>query len=214
MAEVEPWGDPDPGLHWFALTAGDYWIELGGRELARVDYFAVRLWEDLLQLLPSALQPVPADLAEFVAADRGRWNAWLEDEKSSERAWDAVLWHGEHSLDFGYLRRPPRVRAWRTVTGGRDEVTVTVDDSRGSLPAASFTDAVRRFDAELIAGMERRVEELERTGPPAGVELDLTQLRREHDDRATWLARRFAADPPETDWAAVRLGAAELLAHE
>ncbi|WSK39909.1 DUF5984 family protein [Micromonospora maris] len=71
-------------LHWFGLTDGWYWIDLNGHELLRysdhtmrhlhadgyegmpyVDYYVVRLWEDLLQALPAVLEPVPADLVLF-----------------------------------------------------------------------------------------------------------------------------------------------------
>ena len=51
--EVRSWeatldlGDT-PSLHWFGLTQGWYWIEAGGPEpLPYVDYYVVRLWEDL-----------------------------------------------------------------------------------------------------------------------------------------------------------------------
>ena len=59
--------------------------------------------------------------------------------------------------------------------------------------------------------MGERVAELERDGPSPCVRVDLDQLRAEHEDRKTWLARH-AERIPDTDWAAVRAGAAELLA--
>ncbi|MEV7802316.1 DUF5984 family protein [Microbispora sp. NPDC088329] len=50
---------------------------------------------------------------------------------------------------------------------------------------------------------------MERTGAPDGIHLGLEQLRAEHADRTTWLARALR-DAPETDWTAVRAGVTEL----
>lgn len=85
LAQAHPWGGDRRTLHWFGLTDGWYWIELNGHELLRysdqtvrrwqadgyqdvpyVDYYVVRLWEDLLELLPAVLEPVPADLVPFI----------------------------------------------------------------------------------------------------------------------------------------------------
>jgi hypothetical protein len=91
--EIMPWGDQDRTLHWFGLTDGWYWIELDGQELlcysgdmlrrwrgegheaARpyIDYQVARLWEDLIQIAPAVLEPVPADLVRFVASHPARW---------------------------------------------------------------------------------------------------------------------------------------------
>jgi hypothetical protein len=70
-------------------------------------------------------------------------------------------WHGAHGLDFGYLRNAPRLRLWRTVRGGRDEITVDwrhVDDGeigftagpalRFSVPTAAYLEAVRARSTE------------------------------------------------------------------
>ncbi|HEU5386015.1 MAG TPA: DUF5984 family protein [Streptosporangiaceae bacterium] len=250
LARVLPWGGQEPGqeprLHWFGLTDGWYWIELGdGRELLRysprtvarlrqgpgavvshpyVDYYVARFWEDLALLTPAVTQPVPAGLLPFLVSGH---DDWPPQDGWSEAAWTAAIWHDEHSLNLGYLRPAPRVRAWRTEAAGCDLVTLTwrqpaegedekelsFADPAGTVtsPAGAFQDAVRRLDRELLAAMGERVAELERDGPPAGVRVDLDQLRAEHEDRKTWLARR-ADRIPDTDWPAVRAGAAELLA--
>lgn len=91
MDRVRPWGRENPRLHWFGLTDGWYWIELGDQELLRyspdtlrrfrsddlgprhpyVDYYIARLWEDLIDLPPMVMQPVPDDLQRFVTAVAG-----------------------------------------------------------------------------------------------------------------------------------------------
>ena len=167
---------------------------------------------------------MPADLLPFLVAWR---DGWPPQDGWSEAAWAAAIWHDEHSLNLGYLRPTPRVRAWRTEAAGRDLVTLTwrqpaagegekevsFADPAGTVIslAGAFQDAVRRLDRELLAAMGERVAELERAGPPPGVRIDLDRLRAEHEERMTWLARR-AERIPDTDWPAVRAGAAELLA--
>jgi hypothetical protein len=229
LGRVAPWGHEDRSLHWFGLTDGWYWIELAGHELLRyapdtlrqhpyVDYYVARLWEDVVEMTPAVLEPVPADLLDFAAGDPDAWGP-----VNSEAASTAAVWHGEHTVDLGYLLRPPRIRAWRTVSDDLDVVTVTWrhdddGDIRFTAPSSgqvvisceSFLAAVRRFDHGLMAAMGRRIRALERSGPPKGIHLDLERLRAEHADRMTWLARGLR-HAPETDWTAVRAGATELL---
>ncbi|GAA1002011.1 hypothetical protein GCM10009555_107570 [Acrocarpospora macrocephala] len=238
LGQVSPWGHEDRQLHWFGLTNGWYWIELANHELLRyspetlqryrtdhpatqrpyVDYYVARLWEDINEMTPTVLQSVPIDLLDFVASDPDAWQP-----KDSDAALVAAEWHAEHALDLGYIRQPPRIRAWRTVSDDLDTVTVTwrhdddgdirfIADPAGQvvIPAESFLTAVRQLDHELMIAMERRIRALERTGPPDGVHLDLRLLRAEHVNRATWLAQRQHREPA-TDWAAVRAGAEDLL---
>ncbi|MEW9533394.1 DUF5984 family protein [Microbispora sp. NPDC049125] len=238
LGQVSPWGREDRQLHWFGLTDGWYWIELTGQELLRyspetlqqcrtdhpavqrpyVDYYVARLWEDINEMTPTVLQPVPTDLLDFVASVPDSWRPMDSDE-----ALIAAEWHAEHALDLGYIRQPPRIRAWRTVSDNFDTVTVTwrhdddgdirfTADPAGQvvIPTESFLTAVRQLDHELMTAMERRTRVLERTGPPGGVRLDLDALRAEHVNRAAWLAQRLQQEPA-TDWAAVCTGAEELL---
>jgi hypothetical protein len=218
------------------LTDGWNWIELDGHVLLRysdrrtarfqldrpyVDYQVVRLWEDLISLIPAVLEPVPADLLEFIASDQ---HAWPDSE--SDQALEAGWWYGERQLDLGYLRDPPSIRCWRTIADDTDTVTVAWQHRTGSdiefaaplegqvsIPTDSFVAAVHEFDRALLAAMRLRVAELERDGPPRGVRIDMDHLRFEQRDRATWL-RNGLTRPRDTDWDAIRTGARELLSQE
>ena len=130
VMEISPWG-PDRRLHWFGLTDGWYWIEIDGLELLRytpqavqgwiggepaasipyVDYYVVRLWEDMLSLLPAVLEPVPDDLAELTSSDPDEWVS--PDEEQAEAAGE---WYGSHVLDMGYIRCPPSGQATMTTS--------------------------------------------------------------------------------------------------
>ena len=248
LDEVSPWGGHQPVLHWFGLTEGWYWFEANGQELLRrtrqvdprpyLDYYLARFWEDLIALTPEVLEPVPDDLQPFIASDDAQWLIDpLEFVQGPDEQWPdggnadlpdhpvvaAALWHGDHRLDFGYLRNPPKVRFWRTIRSDRDEMTIDwqhEDDGeigftagpkvRLSVPTIAYLEAVHLLDRELMEAMGKRVEDLELRGGIPGVDLDLAQLRREHEDRQHWLARNLDRSP-ETDWNVVRQGARLLL---
>jgi hypothetical protein len=232
MDDVSPWGGEPPRLHWFGLTEGWYWIQVGEHELLRfsgldcpdcyVGYYLARLWEDVIVLTPDALEPVPADLQPFIASEPAQWvhdpgtcsvdgDGEVDPTAPDHPEVVAAAWYGGHELNFGYLRHPPRLRLWRTVSGDHDEVTVdwrhdddgefgfTADPAiRLSVPTADYWQAVHVLDRDLMTAMRQRIEELDRHGGLPGVELDLAELRRDHDGRAKWRAR-ILDRRPDTD---------------
>ncbi|MEU8899372.1 DUF5984 family protein [Nocardia sp. NPDC048505] len=246
LDEVVPWGERST-LHWFGLTQGWYGLEVDGVELLRyseqtlartrenpaaeppwVDYYVVRLWEDLLDVLPSALEPVPDDLANFFAAEA---EGWIVDAADPDILDDSVVAcaseaYGLRWTDTSYLRFGPRFRWWRTL-GAADTVTVAwrfAPDPEGEiafsappsgrriLSTQEFVAAVTDFDHRLLQAMQERVDHLAAAGAVAGIELDLPALVREQAQRRTWLPRALARHN-RTDWAAVRAGAAILAPH-
>lgn len=103
LQEVVPWGEkPDLNLHWFGLTDGIYYMNVGGEQLFRssieilnhwkkkhpdldvnqphVDYQVVRLYEDLLERLTDILQPIPTELQTYVISHQ------------SQDDWEKELW--------------------------------------------------------------------------------------------------------------------------
>lgn len=205
LDQVGHWGDGS--LHWFGLTDGTYWIELGEHDLLRhqgepvVDYYVARFWEDLCLLAPDVLEKVPADLAEFMLAD-------VDDSVECEIA---LGWRGDHCLDFGYLADAPRNLWWRT----GDELTVMWWDRdrppiREQVRVDDFLAALADFDRELMAAMDDRVAQVEAGGAPAGSRIDIPGLRREHDERARWL-RESSSRISASDWAAIRVEVRRLL---
>lgn len=247
LDEVSPWGGDRPTLHWFGLTEGWYWLEIGGHQLLRrtrledayVDYYLARFWEDVIAVTPEVLEPVPADLQPFIASDPAQWAcapldfvaagdqdgpADIDPHAPDHPVVTAADWYGEHCLDLGYVRNPPILRLWRTVSGDRDEITVDwrhnddgeIGFTAGSavricVPTAAYLEAVHTLDRELMTAMLHRIEELQRRGGLPGVDLDLRLLRREHQDRTHWLARNLDR-APDTDWHTIRHGADQLLA--
>jgi len=103
LQEVMPWGEePELNLHWFGLTDGIYYMNVGEEQLFRsskeillhwkkeypdldinlayVDYQVVRLYEDLLEILADVMQAIPAELQHFVKS------------KQSYECWEKELW--------------------------------------------------------------------------------------------------------------------------
>ncbi|MEV6108759.1 DUF5984 family protein [Streptomyces sp. NPDC051940] len=235
LANVVPWGRDRATQHWFGLSDGAYWVETEEHELLRyaeptlrarpdsrrppyVDYYVVRLWEDLLAMLPEVLEPVPGDLLPFVSGALPE----LDGDEVDDDVLTALDWHGGHVLNLGYLRNAPTLRWWRDTTGGTDVVRTDWRHDpdpdiafagppalRFSVPTEAFVEAVTRFDREFLAAMEERVAALEAAGGLPGVEVDLAALRAEQRQRAGLLpqvrGRRLA-----TDWERVRAGVRSL----
>ena len=231
-ADIQPWGEPGRfSLSWFGLSDGWYWLDLGGQELFRVrepeiatqppyaDYQIVRLWEDLLDLLPAVLEPVPADLAQllrtperFLATVERLQNDDLADENSegTRISEGLAFWHARH-LDSGHLVAAPHLWLWR------DNATVhalwrsSTRDAKLWLPAAGylsmpvdqFVSELRAFDQAFLTAMGERVQSLQRSGGLAGVHIDLEQLAMEQRDRSTWLESALLKTRTE-DWEAAR----------
>lgn len=237
LTEVALWGGlTGPAtLHWFGLTDGWYWIEVGGLQLLRysrdtsdrpaategsaagpyADYYVARLWEDLLEVHPSAVEPVPDDLVAFLRWRPEEWPTLDDADASAAEEW---LW--SHDLDQGHLINAPWLRLWTGQDG--EHLTFRWEHGRSPGPrfdapdqgevviaAEAFLAAVAEFHEELMATMESRVAELEREGAPPGVELDLAQLRAEQRDRVQWLGLRVGT--LSTDWTRVRRGASLLM---
>jgi hypothetical protein len=180
-----------------------------------VDYYLARLWEDVNVRTPDVLEPVPPDLQPFIASDPAEWacdpldfvvepaeDGTVGADVPDHPVMTAAIWHSGHYLDLGYLRNAPYLRFWRTVCGDRDEITMDwrhADDGeigfsagpavRVNVSTAAYLEAVHTLDRELMVAMGRRVEELERRGGLPGVSLDLTWLRKEHEDRRCWQAK-------------------------
>jgi hypothetical protein len=79
------------------------------------------------------------------------------------------------------------------------------------MPTSSFVAAVTEFDRTLLTEMDQRISVLETAGPPAGVDLDLRQLRHEQEERSARLQRAWTREC-STDWDLIRAGARELAA--
>lgn len=215
---VTPWGEsPNLSLHWFGLTYGKYRIRVGkdyllnysagysthtGDATSFVEYQVVRLWEDILEMLPSILEPAPDELhylLESSATERKNFLGRAIDEDLPE---SSTYWLCDRELDCGYLATAPQISIWST----ESDVTISWDcerntenskpvwsASRGSykMTRTEFLNAVTEFDAALIAQMKDRVDSVLSGWKSGTVRIDLGHLVREQEDRSTWLANHL-----------------------
>lgn len=215
-------------LHWFGLTDGWYWLDVGQSELFRygevlieqwkrqyagalwlnalpyVDYQVARLWEDVLDILPAALDPIPSELAHLVGPD-GPWNKWerqariaVEEALPRLEAWDlledAVGWRWKRMLDTLYLQAGPQIWFWtynaetHIEWDNRDCILdgyPAWETALGQhlLPTAAFIEEVRAFDTRFIRRMRDRIAIAQAEWSRPEVALD-PELATEHAGRS------------------------------
>ncbi|MCX6024387.1 MAG: DUF5984 family protein [Chloroflexi bacterium] len=223
LEEVAPWGEDEPELHWYGLTDGYYWIELDGVELFRhspehldasdppvaatdlpyLDYYVVQLWDDLFDLLPRAMTPLPDALTQRIEAP-GRWRQWRRQvsywkeqcaDDDGETVDQATRWWDNRRLDVSYLRTGPQVWIWRhggdvqirwDASEPDDDGTSiwTAGSGEASIPAAKFLGEMRSFHERLMGQMAERVQQARRSWPHPDVAIDLDALDEEQAARS------------------------------
>lgn len=246
VANIAPFGDNS--LHWFGLTDGWYWLTAGDAELFRysssfqatweepvsepyVDYHIARLWEDILEMLPAILAPVPTPLADRVAAEghwmewRSRVEVWLEEREDREAfdLWcDAVEWWNRRELNTGYLQHAPRIWLWRvgdTVNIRWDNRGATTNDvavwqaesGEVAIPVSAFLAEVNSFHDCFVACMAERVEQACREWPRPDVDIDLAALRLEQYSRSQrWNNTMRTMAEHDDDWEQILAANAKL----
>lgn len=132
---IVPWGN---SLHWFALTDGLLWINVGdqtiyeytdeavsffGRNIKYNDYQLSRFLEDFSQILPFVAEPVPHvlyDYAEIFAEKADKWKQQHinlcdeEFEKFYDDQYEPLYeWFTERSIDSGHLIEGPIISCIR-----------------------------------------------------------------------------------------------------
>ena len=239
LDQITPWGAPGhPSLNWFALTEGEYWIEAGEctlleysgqahpHEPRRCEYPVARLHEDLMDMLPYILEPLPAALVPYLFGNEA--NAWWE----SYEAWyrhnlerieqDAALQRIDHDahrlmygrvLDTSYIADSTYIAIWsdeENVYFGWDNRDALHDGQQVwtsgfgefQLPRREFIAEVHAFHSRLIEEMAARVEQVESGALPPEVQIDIAALRSEQDRRADELHDALDLES-QTGWAAV-----------
>ncbi|MEO3683480.1 DUF5984 family protein [Shewanella vesiculosa] len=109
LTDIAPWGEePNLSLHWYGLTDGIYFMNVGKDQLFRYsdeaveywkkeysdfevffDYQVARIYEDLLSILPDVLQPIPQCIYEYISTveNQQTWSdklAQIFDETDNE----------------------------------------------------------------------------------------------------------------------------------
>ena len=259
IENVHPWGKPENlNIGWFVLTQGNYRLKVGDEYLLNytdefvkylsekypeyaqpqntfVDYYIVRLWEDILEILPAILEPVPQQLEHFLDSGYENYQAlnerapdWqeFEMEKGADKneTWKVVDlatdWINNRWLDSAYLSPSARIWIW----SDENDVVVSWENrqiiiegisvwsaSQGNyrINKGDFVNEIQDFDRKLFAEMNKRVEEVCRSWKNPEIKIDFEQLQSEQKNRAMWLESKLK-DFRKTDWNEV-ISAIELI---
>jgi hypothetical protein len=246
IEEIVPWGEPgNYRLHWFGLTYGEYWIEAGEAALfeyseqARTadtkrycEYQVVRLYEDLVGMLPCILEPVPKPLVPHIRVESAKawqntYDAWRHRNEDvgtdyfCEIADAAITWSQERHLDNAYLSPSANIAIWS------DQEHVHIEwDNRGRLfdgkpawaavlgsyqmPRGKFIEEMKSFHDRLMDQMAARVDQVVAGCLPSEIQIDLPGLVREHEQRTRSLDSALSI-VPETDWQQAERAIREIL---
>jgi hypothetical protein len=248
---VHVWGEhPNTSLSWFGLTQGDYRIKVGSEYLFNysepytkyliktfpeysfnttlVDYYVVRLWEDILEILPSILEPVPKEIQHYLdsgyenyLALENKATGWQESQMkkgmNETATWKIVelanSWLNNRWLDSAYLSPSARIWIW----SDESDVIVSWDNREikvETIPVWSasygnyrinkedFINVVRKFNNYLFAEMYERVETVCQNWKDSKIKVDFENLKSEQKNRATWLENSLNK-VHKTDWIGV-----------
>lgn len=240
LNEVQLWGEPgDQSLHWYALTDGYYFIEAGTERILwysetacraqgwefpptphgfewAASYHLCRLFEDVAQVVPAVLEPVPDDVAQILdnAEDHRKYDDFVNNWDWQDDTEDGLLWVSQRTIDTAYLRAGPWVTFWRT----GDTIRVRCDNRLNlldgvqiwsaelvehELPVDDFLASLHEFGDSLLQAMDKRVQEAEGGWSLPNVRLDATELRRDHTARIAQWKNTFSCHQ-KTDWDVVR----------
>lgn len=246
IAKIQPWGEPGSmSLHWFGLTDGCYWIEAGENRLFEYsedaqaagagrysEYYVVRLYEDLIDMLPHILEPVPSSLIQYLSGDtaiqwRANFDAWcdssdgLDEDRFYQLVDDATTWSGARHLGSAYLSPSVNISIWSDAENvclewdNRDRL---VDGKpawsalRGiyRIPRLEFIEEIRSFHNRLMEQMSERVEEVRSGVLSSDISIDIPALVREHDQRSRTLEDALHLQP-QTVWGRVEAAIDEIV---
>jgi Family of unknown function (DUF5984) len=248
LGQVQPWGGPDDQrLHWFGLTDGQYWIQAGESAPLEYsdqlrakfdwprycDYQVARLHEDLIEMLPLVLEPVPEDLISYISGVSGTlWNIKSADwhtnacaQNDDDRYWEiadfSATWIGRRTLDSLYLSPGTNIHMWSDEsnvhiewdnTGMLREGIPAWTAIRGSylLPRDEFVAEARSFHFRFMAQMTDRVNSVLSGALPSQVKVDLQELQKEHSTRSRSIERNLVEPVNPTDWSLARIAIADI----
>lgn len=238
LNQIQPWGAPeDPYLHWFGLTDGFYWMNVGEQTLLEYsqqvqsqpgatrycNYQVALVHEDLLDMVPHVLAPVPQELQPFISLHSrdSYWEAWtsLDDallfgNPNLDLLGDAGSWMGARTLDSLYLSPSARIWMWSDTQDvhiqwdNRDKQwngspAWSAQIGSFSLSRADFVNEVSAFHGRFMHLMANRVASIQALGAPPDVRIDLAALEQDQHRREQLLEASLQEPIDAMPWSTV-----------
>ena len=227
-------------MHWFGLTDGHFWIQADEHKLFEYhqasrshsgvpqycDYQVARLYEDIIGLVPHALEPVPEGLQQYITLNEERpwnhfWHKWCNaiegidvPKADTDLLGLAGRWLGHRTLDSMYLSPPTNIIIWST-----PEVVHIQWDNRGlllqgrpawaasfgnfTMPRDAFIEEVRSFHERLTAQMAYRVLRVASGALAPSIRVHLDGLYSAQQFQSQPIERTLRPIEPPTDWSEV-----------
>lgn len=227
VAEIYPWGEgEDRYLNWFALSEGEFWIDVGNEVLFRYsdaicehwkmssvypEHQIVEILSDMLDSAQCAMAPLP-DFFESPARDWSELSDFKHDMAEHSRHYDAFRWLGERSPATLYFVAFPNIAFYRvddSIIIGWDNrhkkvdgISVwTADIGSFIIPVDRFWEECHQFVSRLLSAMDDRLMKIETKS-----EIPLVPTR--HDEllgqHAKWKeelsSRLVIREEPDVPW--------------
>ncbi len=246
---IEGWFRPASGtkhLSWFGFTLGYYRMNLGSEKLLNssdetvayyrqvapsantgtyldsyVDYQIARFYEDCLELLPYALEPVPENLRDYIELEYEtlrRWRLpWTDltdkfDKEEKNKFFDALDWvTNDRYLTGGHIT-PYNILFWsdgqnmniywnnQEIYSHKDVPAWSAQKGKFKLPINQYLDEVKSFHNRLFEQMEQRIDDVCKKWERTDVIVDCEVMKTEHRQRAERFVQILATPPHKTDW--------------
>lgn len=152
------------GLSWFWLTDGFYWMNIDNQKLFEhseeglrcwekqgdtyptenyqkcMDYQVVRFWEDMIEILPTIVQPVPSEFhnlfSQPIQSLENNYELYYDyvekindtaEYKENNQYFDKPFFFDNHILSTMHIFTSPLIYFWRYIEGKEDNIHIVWD---------------------------------------------------------------------------------------
>jgi len=205
------------------LAHADFICPQYGIEGDCVNHSIIRLYEDVIELLPDILQSIPIE-AYLLISSLEKQRAWTErlqhlfeiaeTPELEDLHHEAIGWFHRRKLSKSPVKGDTNVWFWRfddqvfirwdnKASQGDGMPQWTATEGEYSMPTKIFLAEVESFHFRLMKGMSERIQEMRDRNPIPNVNINIDTLIEQHTERKQSLARALAVQPTKVDWARI-----------
>ncbi len=244
LKDVSMWGDEsNKHLHWYGLTDGSYFFNLKDKKLFQysdkiiefwkkdknelnletnyVTYQIARLHEDLLEIIPDILQPIPKDIFKYIEnyEKQTKLQTHLQDlYESLDDESDLLDIYSLASdcldlrrLSTGHLTNGPNIWfllcddiiyiRWNNENSTEKGIPIWSSlEGEITLTKDEFIAEVQLFHQRLMSDMDKRIQTIINSNPIPQITIDIDVLNEEHEKRKNTLKQSFTSPTDKVAW--------------